>query len=219
MSKTFIFKRNRSQDMWRPVQQTPNSRRRSLTRERESSSTRAGVYKSEFPLHESLTRSSDTIGTQLSPSMRRVGSSSSPGERHKLQRHRDLKRKFIFQLHEEIEKPIHTTVLEEISDLDRITSICLSTLHQMMENKHQRKFLHHMNISNNNNSYFDKDKSDNSSAGTTLKGKKNYDKLTSEIPERQDSKTNQTVQRVLQESIQIRKQMATPRKESIALVF
>jgi len=149
MSKTYIFKRNRSQDVWRPVQQTPTSRRRSLTRERPES--RSGGYKSEFPLHESLTRSSDTIGTGGSPSMRRMSASHSPNDRGKLQRHRDLKRKFIFQLHDEIEKPIHTTVLEEISDLDRITSICLSTLHQMMENKHQRKFLHHMNITNNSN--------------------------------------------------------------------
>jgi len=150
MSKTYIFKRNRSQDVWRPVQQTPTSRRRSLTRERPESRS-GGVYKSEFPLHESLTRSSDTIGTGGSPSMRRMSASHSPNDRGKLQRHRDLKRKFIFQLHDEIEKPIHTTVLEEISDLDRITSICLSTLHQMMENKHQRKFLHHMNITNNSN--------------------------------------------------------------------
>ncbi|RUS77347.1 hypothetical protein EGW08_014901, partial [Elysia chlorotica] len=60
-------------------------------------------------------------------------------------RHRDLKRKMVFDLHKEINKPTHTTHLEEISDIDKITDICFSNLRLMMENKKHRKYLHHMN--------------------------------------------------------------------------
>ncbi|KAK3797523.1 hypothetical protein RRG08_054554 [Elysia crispata] len=60
-------------------------------------------------------------------------------------RHRDLKRKMVFDLHKEINKSTHTTHLEEISDMDKITDICFSNLRLMMENKKHRKYLHHMN--------------------------------------------------------------------------
>ncbi|GFS06519.1 hypothetical protein ElyMa_001226600 [Elysia marginata] len=60
-------------------------------------------------------------------------------------RHRDLKRKMVFDLHKEINKSTHTTHLEEISDMDKITDICFSNLRVMMENKKHRKYLHHMN--------------------------------------------------------------------------
>ncbi|XP_059169641.1 uncharacterized protein LOC131951296 isoform X2 [Physella acuta] len=58
---------------------------------------------------------------------------------------KDLKRKMVFDLHEEMKKNAYTTTLEEISDMDRITEICLTTLKSMMESKKHRKYLHHMN--------------------------------------------------------------------------
>jgi len=154
MSKVFATKRNRSHDPRNPSQHphTPSSRRKSLPREsehHERSPPRAS-YMSEFPLQDSLTHSN--------PSLRRSGSPDyhvlSPREKRRtVLRHRDLKRKFVFDLHDEIQKPIHTTVLEEISDLERITAICTSTLHAMMNNKTQRKYLHHINNSNNTTLY------------------------------------------------------------------
>ncbi|GFN74991.1 hypothetical protein PoB_000149700, partial [Plakobranchus ocellatus] len=60
-------------------------------------------------------------------------------------RHKDLRRKMVFDLHKEIDKSAHTTHLEEISDMDKITDICFNNLRVMMENKKHRKFLHHMN--------------------------------------------------------------------------
>ncbi|CAL1533279.1 unnamed protein product [Lymnaea stagnalis] len=60
-------------------------------------------------------------------------------------KHKDLKRKMVFDLHKEIKKGINTTSLEEISDMERITEICLATLKSMMDSKKYRKYLHHMN--------------------------------------------------------------------------
>jgi len=140
-----MTKRNRSQDMWSPYNSTPSTRRKSFPRatndSRERSPGRVG-YKSEFPLQESIVNG---IGNARNSS---PGSPSS--RRHRSgQRHSDLKRKLVFDLHHEIQKPIHTITLEEISDMERITAICMTTLKAMMENKTHRKFLHHMN---NNNS-------------------------------------------------------------------
>ncbi|CAG5126524.1 unnamed protein product [Candidula unifasciata] len=61
----------------------------------------------------------------------------------------DLRRKMVFVLHDEIKKSPCTTTLEEITDLDKITEMCMTTLRSMMEHKKYRKYLHHMN---NNNS-------------------------------------------------------------------
>ncbi|XP_055892017.1 uncharacterized protein LOC106069276 isoform X8 [Biomphalaria glabrata] len=60
-------------------------------------------------------------------------------------KHKDLKRKMVFDLHKEVKKGVNTTVLEEISDMDRITDICMTTLKSMMDSKKHRKYLHHMN--------------------------------------------------------------------------
>ncbi|BFZ13356.1 hypothetical protein BsWGS_16394 [Bradybaena similaris] len=57
----------------------------------------------------------------------------------------DLKRKTVFILHEEIRKSPSVIVLEEISDMGRITELCMTTLKSMMESKRHRKFLYHMN--------------------------------------------------------------------------
>lgn len=138
MKKTLSFRRNHSHDTWSPYPSPPtSSRRKSLPRD-EYTSIRS-VYKSEFPLHSTLGKESD------SPAVRRRSSSKDPRPAH---RNRDLKRKFIFDLHAEIKKPIHTITLEEISDIERITDICLGTLSSMMDNKTHRKYLHHMNNSN-----------------------------------------------------------------------
>lgn len=150
MSKVFATKRNRSHDLRHlsHQQHTPSaSRRKSLPREseRERSPPRPN-YMSEFPLQDSLTQANGSVRRVSSPDYHVL----SPREKRRtVLRHRDLKRKFVFDLHDEIQKPIHTTVLEEISDLDRITAICTSTLHAMMNNKTQRKYLHHINNSNN----------------------------------------------------------------------
>jgi len=156
MNKTYTTKRNHSSSSpfhWQSSH-TPTVRRKSVPRdhERERSPAQKSPnrlnYKSEFPLQGTLSPSPRMV----SPSSPGHASFLSPRPKRAKQGnpHRDLKRKMVFNLHHEIQKPIHTTVLEEISDLERITSICLSTLHSMMENKAHRKYLHHMN--NNNSS-------------------------------------------------------------------
>ncbi|BFZ13354.1 hypothetical protein BsWGS_16393 [Bradybaena similaris] len=76
------------------------------------------------------------------PVKRRRKTSPSPGSKH------SLRRKMIFILHDEVKKSPCATTLEEISDLERITEMCLITLRSMMEHKKYRKFLHHMNNNN-----------------------------------------------------------------------
>ncbi|XP_005103802.2 uncharacterized protein LOC101861673 [Aplysia californica] len=158
MNKGFGFKRNRSHDAWNQLQPSPTMRRKSLPRDVEYGTFRP-TYKSEFPLNDSLLQGIGQDTLSFSPSLRRltptsyeaVRATTSPGKKgtRAPYRHRDLRRKFEFILHSEIQKSVHTTPLEEISDIDRITAICESTLSSMMQNKVHRQYLHHMN---NNNS-------------------------------------------------------------------
>jgi len=118
MSKAFVNRRNRSHDAWNPFQRTPSTRRKSLPRdvERERSPARPS-YKSEFPVPDSLSPRSGSPRGRISPSS---FENANKEKSRQLLRHRDLKRKLVFDLHHEIQKPIHTTLLEEISDIDRL---------------------------------------------------------------------------------------------------
>ncbi|KAK0062649.1 hypothetical protein Bpfe_007854 [Biomphalaria pfeifferi] len=149
MSKSFMLKRHTSPDsMISP--RTPETRTKSLPRDT-TSLYGSHYHRSEFGLDGSLSRcpvhdSPRVPGYQMMETD--IGGPSCLKTTSKLSgtcKHKDLKRKMVFDLHKEVKKGVNTTVLEEISDMDRITDICMTTLKSMMDSKKHRKYLHHMN--------------------------------------------------------------------------